>query len=89
MIVPQRKGEVEAFRGEIRAIEDAPEVQAEYDQWKDSRSTFLEELRVPGSNAQQIKWQKDYFQTHQTRLNVQPFSGEMIPESSPAGDSDS
>jgi len=74
MIVPQRKGEVEAFRGEIRAIEDAPDTQAEYNAWKDSRATFLDDLRVPGSNAQQIKWQKDYFQAHQTKLNVQPFT---------------
>jgi len=83
MLVPQRRGELEAFRPEIRDIDTEPELLAAYRQWHADRARFLTELRVPGSEAEKQKWQKDYFRgggphgtaapVHQTKLDLREF----------------
>jgi Family of unknown function (DUF6065) len=61
MIFPLKRGLVEQFQPEIRALESDREVCEAYFAWADSRRAFNEDLRVPGSQAQAQKWQKDYF----------------------------
>jgi hypothetical protein len=88
MLVPQRRGELEEFRTELRDLKDNPELSEGHTRWSESRSQFLAELQQPGSEAVARKWQKHYFQgrsldgaagtRHQTVLTLQPFikSGE-------------
>jgi hypothetical protein len=61
MIFPLKRGLVEDFEPEIRAIESDKEVREAYLAWADSRRGFNEDLRVAGSQAQAQQWQKDYF----------------------------
>ncbi len=83
MIVPQQRGALEAFRPEIRDLEDEPEAYNGYQHWSEDRRQFLTDLEVPGSEAAVTSWQKDYFQGivpggvrvtgHQTRLKLRDF----------------
>lgn len=82
-LVPQRRGHLDAFTPEIRAIGTDPELEASFQAWSASRSRFLGELNEPGSEAVRQKWQKDYFHgaspdgtrvpRHQTRLRLSAF----------------
>lgn len=88
-IVPVWREEVERVRPVLRYLADAPDVRAEADAWAQDRRTFLEQLKVEGSAAQQRGWQKDYFQGrspdgtrvdgHRTRLRVRDFQLEGEP----------
>ena len=67
MILPQRRGEIDRVRGEIRNIESAPQLQQAHDAFVESRTTFIAEKQEmlkqpsgglnPGENA---PWQPDY-----------------------------
>jgi hypothetical protein len=84
MIFPIKRGLVEQFEPEIRDIGADPEVSAAYKGWAESRRTFLEELKIPGSEAQAQGWEKDYFKggarfgmkppDHRTKLRVRGFT---------------
>jgi hypothetical protein len=86
MLVPQRRGELEEFQPRQRGLASDPEVFALYRLWEESRRNFLIELKVPGSEAAERRWQKDYFQgigpkgsgasEHQTKLSLRPFLSE-------------
>ena len=85
MVVPQRRGDLEAFQPEIRDIASAPGMNDAYATWRTSRLEFRAELHVPGSAAQQRGWQRHYFQgtapdgtraparVHQTKLHLPEF----------------
>src|SRR5215208_5683010 len=53
MLVPQRRGELETFRPEIRSLHTDHETAEGYRQWFRSRGQFLAERRA--------SWQKHYF----------------------------
>jgi hypothetical protein len=84
MLVPQRRGELEAFRPEVQNLSRAPRLAQLYERWSQSRYKFLQELHQPGSDAQQQGWQRDYLRgrlpdgerarEHQTHLTLRPFS---------------
>jgi hypothetical protein len=81
MIVPQRRGELESFNPEIRALDQDPELAARVRTWVESRRRFIQNLSTPLSTE---TWQKHYFQGvtpsgergegHQTRLRLRPFA---------------
>ena len=83
MLVPQRRNELEAFEAKIRSIEGDPELYQRYAQWHQSRTQFLTDLRIPGSDAVAEGWEKHYFQgtapdgarapEHQTKLHLRDF----------------
>jgi hypothetical protein len=83
MLVPQRRGELELFRPQVRSIGAEPEIRRGLEHWMESRTRFLADLRVPGSEAAKHAWQKHYFQgqspegrqapEHQTKLMLRPF----------------
>jgi hypothetical protein len=84
MIVPQRRGELEAFEPRVLDLERNAELRDAHKQWSDSRSRFLADLRLRKQEAVERRWQKDYFQgrapggnavssQHQTVLKLQPF----------------
>jgi hypothetical protein len=64
MLVPQRRGELEAFRPEIRALDRSSDMARQHDQWAQGRAQFLTKLAIAGSDAQRRGWEKDYFQGH-------------------------
>jgi hypothetical protein len=78
MIVPQRRGELEAFRPRTESILDHPGVRAEYEIFSEGRTAF-------NSNRGERKWERHYFHgrspgaaaapagAHQTKLRLQPF----------------
>jgi Family of unknown function (DUF6065) len=83
MIFPVKRGLIEQIEPEIRALNTDPEVSDAYGEWAESRRVFNERLKVPGSEAQAAKWQKDYFRggarfgesppDHRTRLRPKDF----------------
>jgi hypothetical protein len=87
MIVPRRRGELEAFEPEIRNVEEEPELASAYHQWAESRAGFNRDLKVPESEAVKRGWQKDYVrgstpsglraEEHQTKLKLQGFAEEV------------
>jgi hypothetical protein len=89
MIVPQRRGELEAFEPRIAGIGTVPELNEQFRQWSASRAQFLADLRLLKPEAVERKWQKHYFQgrspgsgagrpgsQHQTVLRLRPFATE-------------
>jgi len=85
MLVPQRRGELEAFHPEVRDLAADPETADAFRAWLASRSRFLADLHVPGSEAAKHAWQKDYVRgtspggttapAHQTKLRLREFTG--------------
>ncbi|MCT9007122.1 DUF6065 family protein [Streptomyces rhizosphaerihabitans] len=82
MVVPQRRGELEAFQPEVRSLESHAEEKRRCKAFTASRQAFLE--RLPDLGPSEAKWQKNYFRgrdaegntpmpEHQTRLHLQPF----------------
>lgn len=85
LLVPQRRGELDAFVPKIASIGAAPdELRASHDAWRGSRRAFNEGLKHPGSPARQAGWQKDYFRgklpdgsaapQHETRMQLRTFT---------------
>jgi hypothetical protein len=85
MLVPQRRGEMEVFRPELRDLASDPNVQEGYEFWAEDRAWFNDLLRRPCSAEQRRGWQKHYFQgmradgderiaSHQTKLALRPFA---------------
>lgn len=82
-LTPVARGEIERFRGEIRPISDNPALQKGYADWSQSRSTFNAGLRVEGSEARAMGWQRHYVrgetvshtkaEEHQTGLSLSEF----------------
>ncbi len=82
---PVKRGEIENFAPRIRAVADNPELQRQQEKWEASRSHFMEELKHPGSQAREEKWQKLYYRgldaegnevktaDHRTRVRLKPF----------------
>jgi hypothetical protein len=83
MIFPIPRGLIETVEPEILPIESDPEVHEAHKIWSQSRQAFNEGLKVPGSEAQAQRWQKDYFQgttrfgtppvDHRTKLRAKEF----------------
>jgi hypothetical protein len=77
-IVPQRRGDLEAFQTEYRDITELPDVRRKFSEWSKSRNAFA------ADPANRLGWQKDYFRgeapgqerapEHQTRLRLCPFT---------------
>ena len=84
MLVPQRRGDLDAFAPEVRDLAADPELQAAFARWTESRARFLADLQTPRSDARRQGWQRDYFQggapdgtrapAHQTKLRLRPFA---------------
>ena len=83
IVTPQRRGELESFRPEIREIDEDPELASAYRRWADGRAAFNRDLETPESEATKMGWQKDYVRgtlpggprvkEHQTKLNLKNF----------------
>ncbi len=92
MLVPQRRGELEAFRPVLHTLESEPDIQNQYLQWAESRKEFLDSLEVPHPGNEKDRWQKHYFRgtspggfnafEHQVKLKLRRFE-ESITESVP------
>lgn len=94
LIMPQRRGELEAFQPEIRDIEAAPELNGGYRRWQESRARFQAEMRCPDSEAAREGWQRHYFQgtsvagrqafEHQVKLKIRHFEERGGAEGAPS-----
>ncbi len=83
MLVPQRRGELESFRPQVRPVESNPHVLKGYREWSKSRSQFLTSLNVFDSEAAKEGWERHYFlgtspdgqraSEHQTKLKLREF----------------
>jgi hypothetical protein len=85
-IFPLRRGELETAEPAMRAISSEPELQRQFEAWTASRREFNTELKQPGSQAQEERWQKLYYRgldadaeraaigDHRTRLRLKPFA---------------
>lgn len=86
MLVPQRRGELEAFDPRLGELDDDREIAAAYRAWREDRARFLRDLAEGEEAAVKAGWQKDYFQGkgplgrdageatgHQTKMTLSPF----------------
>lgn len=87
---------LEQVEPEVRSIESDPKLMTHYREWTDSRNSFNEGLKVPGSEANKKKWQQFYHHGtlhtgepaathHRTRLNLRPFVEVATPEAAHVG----
>jgi hypothetical protein len=85
MIVPERRGDLEQFRPEIRAIESDPDLSAKNAEWARSRYNFIGANRAhPLDQNPSRSWQGHYYRgasidggkasEHQKSLRLRPFS---------------
>lgn len=85
LLFPVPRDALEAVEPEVRDLASEPELRTAYESWTTSRANFLSDLRVPDSEAQAQRWQKNYVRgtnpdgmraaaEHRTRLRVKPFS---------------
>lgn len=84
MIVPQRRGELETFRPEIRDLGAEPELRDGYARWSRSRTEFNSGLQQADSPSRKSDWQRHYMRgisidlepapEHQSRLVLQEFA---------------
>lgn len=87
MIVPQKRGEMEAMAPEIRNLESAPELLAGFNAWRESRLKLVERKKDPRA-AGLREWEGHYTRgttvlgtvapEHQVKLDLRPFQ-EMEP----------
>lgn len=83
MLTPFRRGDLERLDPVEKDLAENPELHAAYTEWSVSREKFIRDLNKPGSEAQAMKWEKDYFRglgpdgkvmpQHQTRLTLKEF----------------
>jgi hypothetical protein len=83
MLVPSRRGELEAFEPRLRALDDDPELAEAYRAWRAGRDTFLRDLSAREDAAVKAGWQRDYFlgrgpgdreaPVHQTKMTLREF----------------
>jgi hypothetical protein len=83
MFFPVKRGLAESIAPEIRSLADDKETHDAYFAWADSRRKFNQGLKVPGSEEQAQKWQKEYFRgtsklgeaprDHRTKVKLKPF----------------
>lgn len=88
-IFPVRRGELEAVEPEIRRLSENRDLEQKHESWIASRNRFNAGLKIPGSDAQQRQWQKDYYRGvnpagepadivgHRTRLRLKGFKRQM------------
>ena len=90
MVVPQRRGELESVQPQIATPDDAPALKAAYEEWRDSRRTFIGALRAGDEQALKQGWERHYFrgqtpgghdfQGHQTVLRLAAFDEPPDPD---------
>jgi hypothetical protein len=83
MLFPIKRGFLEEIRPELKPLAAAPEKEREYRDWTASRAAFIKDLKIAGSEAARVKWQKEYFRgqsrfrqaptDHRTRLRLFEF----------------
>lgn len=87
MVVPQRRGEMEAMAPEIRNLESEPELLMGFNAWRESRLKLVERKKDPRA-ASLREWEGHYTRgttvlgaaapEHQVKRDLQPFA-EMEP----------
>ena len=74
LLMPLQRGPLEEFEPEIKSVSSNKELKEAFEQWSRSRSTFIQDLADPESQARDQKWQRDYTKSaNQTKLRVKPF----------------
>lgn len=85
MIVPQRRGELAAFRPVMLPLESTSRLGSDHHSWHRSRSRFLRTLnrQLAEPDEQRGGWQRHYFQgetadgerarEHETKVRLRPF----------------
>jgi hypothetical protein len=83
MLVPQRRYELESFYPVERELDTDPDVSRQFRLWRQTRTDFLQNLKIGGTEANRRGWQKDYIQgrqpdgwevpEHQTKIDLQDF----------------
>jgi hypothetical protein len=86
---PLRRADLENINPKLCQLANNPELEGQLERWKSSRNRFNKDLKCPGSEAQNEKWQKHYFHgldpygqavagDHRTRLKLKPFATEAM-----------
>jgi hypothetical protein len=84
MLIPQRRYDLESFYPVERELDSDPEISSQFRLWRRTRTDFLQNLKIGGTEANERGWQKDYMQgrqpsgkeasEHQTKIDLRGFS---------------
>ena len=84
MIVPQKRGELEAWHPRSAPISSEPELEQAHRTWAESRAQFSQMMRSEGVASASESWQKHYYKgtspsghsgaEHQTKLVLREFA---------------
>ena len=97
MIVPQRRGELEAFEPEVREVASDPETRAGYERFRARRRLLVAAKHYAASKGHpdypREEWEPEYFRgrgpegteasVHQTKLRLSPFAAGAPAEGEP------
>lgn len=82
-VVPYPRHYVAKFDADLCNINQNPKLYKQYNDWRDSRIAFNEELKKEGSAAEKAKWQRSYtlgqdqqgnvFAGHETKIRMRKF----------------
>lgn len=84
-VFPVRRGLLEEVEPAVRNLSSDPDLERRYREWTASRESFNRDLKQPGSEAREARWQKNYHrgedaggerlgaEDHRTRLRLRPF----------------
>lgn len=86
-VFPVGRGQLENVVPQMRRLSENPELEAEHKLWSQSRQSFIVDLKQPGSQATQDRWQKTYFkgnnpsgkagpEDHRSRLRLREFDSD-------------
>jgi hypothetical protein len=70
-IAPVPHAAVDEFEPVVKDLASEPALQAEYDAWSTSRTTFLENLRLGDAETLKQRWQRHYYKG-ETVLGAKP-----------------
>jgi uncharacterized protein DUF6065 len=84
MVVPQRRGHLEAVRPRLATLGVSPEEHRRHGEWRNSRKEFITALRARDPATVERGWERHYFRgrtpggvaygEHQTVLRLAPFN---------------
>jgi hypothetical protein len=84
-VFPVKRDLIEQTEPQLKKLSENPRLHDLFQQWTRNRSDFNADLKIPGSDAREAKWQRSYFQgldpagapgtpQHRNKLRAKPFS---------------
>ena len=87
-ILPYPRHYIRKFDPQIQSIHQNAKIFGQYDEWRNSREAFIDDLKDAESDATKAKWQRTYmkgqdqmgntFAGHQTKIQMKDFRRSLV-----------